>query len=81
MACDYAWRLAQAWGMKGVWIPAAPEIHSNRQAMRDAIAQRRWKTKSVQTIAFSYEPFAYSFSEVLDIPQSVVKDLIAGTKP
>jgi hypothetical protein len=70
-ACDYAWRLARAWGMKGVWIPAAQEIHSNRQAMREAIAKRRWKTRSVQTIAFSREPFAYSFAEVLEIPRGL----------
>jgi len=68
MACDYAWRLAQAWGMSGVWIPAAPEIHSNRQAVREAIAERRWKTRSVRTITFSHEPFAYSFAEILDVP-------------
>jgi hypothetical protein len=75
MVCDYAWRLARVWGLKGVWIPAPPEIHSNRQAIRDAIARRRWKTRTVQTIIFSYEPFAYSFAEVLDIPQNVTKDL------
>jgi hypothetical protein len=74
MACDYAWRLARAWGLKGVWIPAPPEIHSNRQAMRDAIARRRWESRPVGTITFSYEPFAYSFSQVLNVPQSAAKD-------
>jgi len=73
MAFDYAWRLAQVWGLKGVWIPAAPEIHSNRQAVREAIARRRWEAISVQTITFSYEPFAYSFAEVLDVPESAAR--------
>ena len=74
MACDYAWRLARAWGLKGVWIPASPEIHSNRQAVREAIARHRWETRPVQTIPFSYEPFAYSFAEVLDIPSGLSFD-------
>jgi hypothetical protein len=71
MVCDYAWRLARVWGLKGVWIPASPEIHSNRQAVRDEITRRRWETKSVRAITLSCEPFAYSFAEVLDIPQRV----------
>lgn len=68
MASDYAWRLAQVWGLSGVWIPASPESHSNRQAVRDAIARRLWESRPVETIVFSHEPFAYSFAEVLVVP-------------
>ncbi|MGO9307685.1 MAG: hypothetical protein ACLQDL_01520 [Spirochaetia bacterium] len=69
MACDYAGRLARSWGLQGVWIPAAAEIQSNRQAVQDAIAHCRWQARSIQKVTFSYAPFAYSFDEVLEVPQ------------
>lgn len=66
---DFAWRLARAWGLGGVWIPAQPGIHSNRHELHLELARRAWPTRRVRLHRFSHSPFAYSFDEVLVVPE------------
>ena len=68
-AClDYAHRLARWWGLKGVWIPTSPTIHSNRMAIRKAIRDRDFTVRGTADHAFSYSPYAYSIREVFVVP-------------
>jgi hypothetical protein len=66
---DYAWRLARAWGLRGVWVPSQPGIHSNRHEMHLEIASRAWAGRHVKRHPFSYSPYSYSFEEVLVVPE------------
>lgn len=65
----HAFALADAWSLRGVWIPVQRNIHSNRQAIQTAVAARSWPTRHVRSHTLSYAPFAYSFSEVFDVPR------------
>lgn len=64
----HAWRLAKHWKLAGVWIPQPQSIHSNRRALHDAIAQKRWPLRSSKNHQFSYRPYAYSFDAVFAVP-------------
>jgi len=66
---DYAWRLARALGLHGVWVPAQPGIHSNRRALHEEIARRDWPLRATGLHEFSTEPYHYTFNRVLDAPE------------
>lgn len=66
---EFAWRLAEALGARGVWVPTAGYIHSNRRGIQDAIAAKRWPVRSGRSHDFSEAPYRYSFSEVYDVPR------------
>ena len=66
---DYAWRLARAWDLRGVWLPAQPGIHSNRHEIHLEIASRGWAVRHVRRHPFSFSPYSYSFEEVLVVPE------------
>ncbi|MBK8009940.1 MAG: hypothetical protein IPK13_01215 [Deltaproteobacteria bacterium] len=68
---DHAWRLADAWALHGVWVPVMRSIHSNRQAIHEAVARRNWLVQRTKGHAFSYSPYAYSFSDVFAVPRPV----------
>ncbi|MBL0349708.1 MAG: hypothetical protein IPP68_04960 [Elusimicrobia bacterium] len=65
---EFAWRLAKALGARGVWVPTAGYIHSNRRGIQDAIAAKQWPVRTCRDHAFSEAPYRYSFSEVFDVP-------------
>jgi hypothetical protein len=71
-AVDYAWRLARQWGLSGVWVPASPGIHSNRDRMRDELSRRGWRQRGVGLHPFSFHPYRYTFEEVLEVPEAYV---------
>jgi hypothetical protein len=75
---DYAWRLARAWGLGGVWIPAQPGIHSNRHELHLELAARGWASQHVRVHRFSHSPFAYSFDEVLTVPERYLPEAGPG---
>jgi hypothetical protein len=66
---DYGWRLARRLGLRGVWVPASPGIHSNRRAVQEELARRDWPLRGTQVHAFSTEPFHYTFDQVLEAPE------------
>ncbi|MHC5080094.1 MAG: hypothetical protein ACYTHN_13840, partial [Planctomycetota bacterium] len=66
---DYAWRLARRWNLEGVWIPASPGIHSNRGAIGRAIHEKQYPRKRISDQTFSYSPYAYTFRDILDVPE------------
>src|SRR5262249_48551539 len=73
-----AWAIADRLHLAGVWIPAKPEIHSNRPQIKDAIA-KKFAGRPIRVISrkrFSYNP-AYFFNNVYevtkkDIPQNLL---------
>lgn len=69
-ALDYAGRLAQAWNLKGVWIPSHAYIHSNRQAIRNVIREMKWPELTIANQVFSYSPYSYSFDSVFVVPNT-----------
>jgi len=69
LAVDYAWRLARHWGCKGVWVPTAGVIFSNRRHIHQEVARRAWPTLGTGPHQFSYSPYSYNFSEVFVVPE------------
>lgn len=68
-AIDYAWALARRWNCAGVWLPRSTAIHSNRRAIHLEVDRRAWPVRSTSTHRFSYSPYAYTFAEVLVVPE------------
>jgi hypothetical protein len=67
---DYAWRLARHLGLRGVWVPASPGIHSNRGAIQEELARRGWPLQQCRhPHAFTTEPYQYTFDAVLEAPE------------
>jgi len=66
---DYSWRLARQLGLHGVWVPASPSIHSNRRAIHEELVRREWTLRGSQEHPFSTEPYRYTFSQVLEVPE------------
>lgn len=67
---EFAWRLARALGARGVWVPTAGYIHSNRRGIQDAIAAKKWPQRACRDHAFSEAPYRYSFSSVFEVPET-----------
>jgi hypothetical protein len=65
---DYGWRLARQLGLKALWVPASPGIHSNRRALREELTRRAWPLRRTLPHPFSTEPYAYTFDQVLEAP-------------
>jgi hypothetical protein len=66
---DFAWRLARRLGLKGVWVPASPAIHSNRGAIHEELVRRGWPLRVGPQHTFSTEPYHYVFDHVLEVPE------------
>jgi hypothetical protein len=71
----FALRLARAWHLRGVWIPADLSMASNRGPVAGAISRRGYPVRRIQRKPFSYSPYSYSIDRVL-----VVADALDGTE-
>lgn len=61
---DYAKGMAKAIGAKGLLIPTAEVIHSNRDVIQNIVASKNYEIKSLpQPHSFSYSPYEYSWQD------------------
>jgi hypothetical protein len=61
---EYAKEMAEKIGAKGLLIPTAEVIHSNRDVIQKIVASKNYETKSLaQPHSFSYSPYEYSWQD------------------
>ncbi len=61
---DFMRELCHKWNYAGIYIPTNQNISSNRGMINSVIISKKYPTKEIEGISFSYSPYRYNIDEV-----------------